>query len=148
MCYRLYLQNLVLSTSSLLCCLLATFMVHKHLWCLNLSCLFSLLYLLWITFSCQADFKCYSQPSFVELIKIWQPFFVRFHFSTHFCCLFLSSYIYSKVLLIRIQCIFSFWRSIVQLLFFLRFLWSLSSTHAFGFVMFCHVLHLFLPSFL
>lgn len=42
--YRLYLQNLVLSTSSLSCCVLAIFVVHKHLWCLHLSCLFSLFY--------------------------------------------------------------------------------------------------------
>lgn len=41
---RLYLQKLVLCTTNLSCYASADFMVHKHLCCLHLSCLLSLLY--------------------------------------------------------------------------------------------------------
>lgn len=42
--YELHLQNPVLSTTSLSYCASASFMVHKHLWCLHLSIPLSFLY--------------------------------------------------------------------------------------------------------
>lgn len=63
---------------------------------------FSLLYLIWIMFSCAADIKLYCQTSFIEVFKIWQLIFVRFCFSIRICLLLICSYMENRLFLIRI----------------------------------------------